>query len=53
LRRSPQSPERTYGYYGLEILAAVINALVQFGVAVLILIEAWQRWKHPPEVQAG
>lgn len=42
--------QRTYGYYRLEILAAVINGLLLFGIAVLILVEAWQRFTSPPEV---
>jgi cobalt-zinc-cadmium efflux system protein len=49
----PATPERTYGYYRLEILAAVINAVLLFGVAVFILFEAWQRWTNPPEVKGG
>ncbi|MBK9739882.1 MAG: cation transporter [Actinobacteria bacterium] len=46
----PATDERTYGYYRLEILAAVINAVLLFGVAVFILFEAWQRWAAPPDV---
>jgi cobalt-zinc-cadmium efflux system protein len=49
----PATTQRTQGYYRLETLAAVVNALLLFGVAVLVLIEAWQRWKQPPEVQGG
>lgn len=49
----PATDERTYGYYRLEILAAVINAVLLFGVAVFILIEAWQRWTQPPQVDGG
>ncbi len=49
----PATPERTFGYYRLEILAAVVNAVMLFGVAVFILWEAWQRWASPPEVEAG
>ncbi len=49
----PANDERTYGYYRLEILAAVINAVLLFGVAVFILIEAWQRWSEPPQVDGG
>jgi cobalt-zinc-cadmium efflux system protein len=49
----PATDERTYGYYRLEILAAVINAVLLFGVAVFILVEAWRRWTNPPEVQGG
>ncbi|MCA0331961.1 MAG: cation diffusion facilitator family transporter [Actinobacteria bacterium] len=49
----PPTPERTFGYYRLEILAAVINAMLLFGVAAYILWEAWQRWNAPPEVEGG
>ena len=49
----PATPERTFGYYRLEILAAVVNAVLLFGVALFILWEAWQRWSSPPEVQGG
>lgn len=47
------TPTRTFGYYRLEILAAVVNALLLFGVGVFILYEAWQRWSSPPEVHGG
>ncbi len=43
----------TFGYYRLEILAAVVNAVLLFGVALYILWEAWQRWSSPPEVEGG
>lgn len=49
----PATPKRTFGYYRLEILAAVVNAVLLFGVAVFILIEAWRRWQDPPEVDGG
>ena len=49
----PASAERTFGWYRLEILAAVINALLLFGVAVLILVEAWRRLSGPPEISSG
>jgi cobalt-zinc-cadmium efflux system protein len=43
---------KTYGYYRTEILAAVMNALVLFGISFYILYEAWQRFSNPPEVQS-
>ena len=49
----PATPERTFGYYRLEILAAVVNAVLLCGIALFILWEAWQRWSSPPEVQGG
>jgi len=44
---------RTFGYLRLEILAAVANAVLLFGVAAFILYEAWQRLSTPPEVASG
>jgi cobalt-zinc-cadmium efflux system protein len=49
----PASGERTFGYLRLEILAAVINAVVLFGVAVYVLVEAWRRFAEPPPVASG
>ena len=41
---------RTFGLYRLEILAALANAVLLFGVAIYILYEAVQRLSDPPEV---
>ena len=49
----PATPERTYGYYRVEILAALTNSVVLIGVSLLILWEAWKRLRHPPEVETG
>jgi cobalt-zinc-cadmium efflux system protein len=49
----PASPQRTFGYYRLEILAAVANAVLLFGVAGFVLVEAWRRLTDPPEVASG
>jgi cobalt-zinc-cadmium efflux system protein len=46
----PPTPAKTYGYYRAEILAALVNGLVLLGLAVLILVEAWERLLHPREV---
>jgi cobalt-zinc-cadmium efflux system protein len=49
----PPTPEKTYGYYRVEILAACVNALVLLAVAGAILVEAYQRFMHPREVLGG
>lgn len=49
----PATDQRTYGYYRLEILAAVVNAALLLGVAAFILVEAWRRWADPPEIEGG
>lgn len=43
---------RTYGYQRLEILAAAINAVLLFVVALYILYEAYRRIAAPPEIQS-
>ena len=45
----PASRDRTFGYLRLEILAAVVNAVVLFGIAAFVLFEAWRRLVSPPD----
>jgi cobalt-zinc-cadmium efflux system protein len=45
--------QRTYGYYRLEILAAVVNGMLLFAIAAWILVEAWQRFTHPGTIEGG
>ena len=42
--------QNTFGLYRLEILAAFVNALLLFGVAIYVLIEAARRLTGEPEV---
>ncbi len=46
----PPTRDRTFGYLRLEILAAVANALLLFGVAAVVLVEAWRRMNEPPAI---
>jgi cobalt-zinc-cadmium efflux system protein len=48
----PATAAKTFGYYRLEILAAVANAVLLFGVAAYIGYEAYQRFSDPPEIQS-
>ena len=49
----PATETRSFGYLRLEIFAAVINAVLLFGIAAYVLYEAWQRLSEPPEIQSG
>ena len=49
----PAGGSRTFGYLRLEILAAVVNAVLLFGVAAFVLYEAWRRLSEPAEVASG
>src|SRR6266550_5789350 len=48
----PATPRKTFGYYRLEILAALINGAALILVSFLILYEAYQRWASPPMVRS-
>lgn len=48
----PSPPRRTYGYYRAEILAALVNGAALVAIAVFICIEAFERFREPPDVRA-
>jgi len=48
----PATPNKTYGYYRLEILAALINGAALVFISLVIFYEAYQRWGNPPEVNS-
>ena len=49
-RRVRASGGRTFGLYRAEVLAALLNAVLLFGVAGYVLYEAVRRLADPPEV---
>jgi cobalt-zinc-cadmium efflux system protein len=49
----PASKARTFGYQRAEILAAVVNAVVLFGVGAYILVEAALQLAHPVSSKPG
>jgi cobalt-zinc-cadmium efflux system protein len=49
----PATNGRTFGYLRWEILAAVANAVLLFGIAALVLVEAGQRMGEPHDVAFG
>ena len=50
--RTNERTSRTFGLYRLEILAALANAVLLFGVAGYVLFEAVDRLREPAEVAA-
>ncbi|MFD1035676.1 cation diffusion facilitator family transporter, partial [Sphingomonas hankookensis] len=50
--QKPADDKRTFGYKRFEILAAAFNALLFFGVAIYVLVEAVQRFRQPEAVQS-
>ena len=52
LGRRPATPERSFGYYRAEVLAALVNAATLVAVSLFIFWEAWERIGAPPEVDS-
>ena len=47
------TPQKTYGFHRVEILAALLNGVILVLIALYIFYEAYGRLTNPPEVQAG
>lgn len=52
-RGAGANPHQTFGLYRLEILAALINAMLLFGVAIWVTVEAIGRIGDEPEIASG
>jgi cobalt-zinc-cadmium efflux system protein len=53
LASRPQTPKKTFGYYRLEILAALANGVALVAIAGLIVYEAIHRLREVPEVDSS
>lgn len=53
IAQRPATSRHTYGFYRTEILAALVNGATLIAISIYIFIEAYQRFRHPPEVQGG
>ena len=49
----PPTARRTFGYARAEILAAMANAVLLFGLAAYIIVDAIRRLMSPPSVESG
>jgi cobalt-zinc-cadmium efflux system protein len=49
----PADLKRTYGFFRLEVLSALLNGLTLVGISFLIGWEALQRIAHPEPIKAG
>ncbi len=52
LAQRPATGRKTFGYYRAEILAALVNAVLLFGVSGYIFFETYQRLREPPTVSS-
>lgn len=49
----PATRRKTFGWYRLEILAALVNGVALVVISLFIVWEAWERWAEPPMVDTG
>jgi cobalt-zinc-cadmium efflux system protein len=47
------TPQKTFGFYRVEILAALMNGVFLILISLYIFYEAWGRLTNPPEIKAG
>lgn len=50
LEKLPPTPSKTFGYQRAGILAAFINAASLVGFTLYLLVEAWERFRQPENV---
>lgn len=50
---APANGRQTYGFYRLEILAALVNGVVLILLSGYIFYEAYQRFRSPAEIRSG
>ncbi|HYR55408.1 MAG TPA: cation diffusion facilitator family transporter [Myxococcaceae bacterium] len=49
----PANVKKTYGYYRLEILSALVNGTLLLAITAVILIESYQRFRNPEPIKLG
>ncbi len=49
----PSTPNRSFGYKRAEILAALFNGATLVAISIWIFIEAYYRFREPPEILGG
>src|SRR5678816_1503644 len=49
----PATPQKTFGFYRIEILAALLNGVILVLIALYVFYKAYGRLRSPQEVHAG
>jgi cobalt-zinc-cadmium efflux system protein len=49
--RRPGTPHQTYGFFRVEILAALVNGVLLVGISLLVLYESYSRFVTPQEIK--
>lgn len=53
IAQRPADTRKTYGYLRWEILAALVNGALLFGLAAWVVIEAISRMREPQQIRGG
>lgn len=53
LARRPPTPDKSFGYLRMEILAALANGVTLVVISVLIFWQAWRRFLEPQPIEGG
>jgi cobalt-zinc-cadmium efflux system protein len=48
----PSNSRMTFGYHRIGVIVAIVNAMTIFIIAAVILYEAYNRFRQPPEVDS-
>lgn len=49
----PATSRKTFGYYRLEIIAALVNGVALVVISLFIFYGAYERWLSPPVIRTG
>lgn len=49
----PATSRKTFGYYRLEIIAALVNGVALVVISLFIFYGAYERWLSPPVIRSG
>src|SRR6476619_3618203 len=49
----PATSSKTFGYYRLEIIAALVNGVALVVISIMIFYGVYERWLSPPVVRSG
>jgi len=53
IAKRPHTPQMSFGYHRIEVLAAFANAVLLAGIASSLTLAAFNRLTHPQEIQEG
>lgn len=53
IAKRPHTPQMSFGYHRIEVLAAFVNAVLLAGVASFLAFAVYSRIAHPQSVQEG